>query len=90
MLSGRSPAGLPDPERTGRVNPARIKTLAQWTVKDWLDVLRVDLLGADFFTKQAFFHMGEAGGALAFLASDEAKFITGTTLAVDGGRLARL
>ena len=150
------------------------KTLAQWTAKDWLDVLRVDLLGADFFTKQAFLHMGEAGGAIvniasvhavmtsanaapyaaakaamasltrttsiegrarriranavlpgaidtpmlwanpnviagievidrrdvgqpediaaavAFLASDEARFITGTTLAVDGGRLARL
>ncbi|MDQ3058946.1 MAG: SDR family oxidoreductase [Pseudomonadota bacterium] len=150
------------------------KTLAQWTARDWLDVLRVDLLGADFFTKQAFLHMGEAGGvivniasvhavmtsanaapyaaakaamasltrttsiegrarriranavlpgaidtpmlwtnpnviagievidprdvgqpediaaAVAFLASDEARFITGTTLAVDGGRLARL
>jgi NAD(P)-dependent dehydrogenase (short-subunit alcohol dehydrogenase family) len=27
---------------------------------------------------------------VAFLASDDAKFITGTTLAVDGGRLAKL
>ncbi|MDB5743772.1 MAG: 3-oxoacyl-[acyl-carrier-protein] reductase [Polaromonas sp.] len=150
------------------------KTLAQWTADDWLAVLRVDLLGADFFTQQAFLHMGEAGGviiniasvhavetsanmapyaaakaamvsltrstaiegrdrniranavlpgaidtpmlwrnpnlrsgvetldrrdvgqpedvaaAVAFLASDDAKFITGTTLAVDGGRLAKL
>lgn len=150
------------------------KALTQWTTQDWLDVLRVDLLGADFFTKQAFLHMGEAGGvivniasvhavmtsanaapyaaakaamvsltrstsiegrargiranavlpgaidtpmlwrnpnvasgietidrrdvgqpedvaaAVAFLAGDEAKFITGATLAVDGGRLARL
>ena len=150
------------------------KTLAEWTADDWLAVLRVDLLGAAFFTRQAFLHMGEAGGAIvniasvhavmtsanaapyaaakaamlsltrttsiegrdrhiranavlpgaidtamlwsnpnvksgaetidkrdvgqpddiagavAFLASDDAKFITGATLAVDGGRLARL
>ena len=42
---------------------------------------------------------GAAGGigkpehiavAVAFLASDDAKFLTGTTLAVDGGRLAKL
>ena len=150
------------------------KTLAEWTGDDWLAVLRVDLLGAAFFTKQAFLHMDKAGGAIvniasvhavmtsanaapyaaakaamlsltrttsiegrerhiranavlpgaidtpmlwnnpnlksgletidkkdvgqpadiagavAFLASDDAKFITGATLAVDGGRLARL
>ena len=151
------------------------KTLAEWTADDWLKVLRVDLLGAAFFTKQAFLHMdAERGGAIvniasvhavmtsanaapysaakaaklsltrttsiegrdrkiranailpgaidtpmlwdnpniksgaetidkkevgqpediaaavAFLASADAKFITGTTLAVDGGRLAKL
>lgn len=150
------------------------KTLQQWTGDDWLKVLRVDLLGAAFFTKQAFVHMGDAGGAIvniasihalmtsanaapyaaakaamlsltrttsiegrprkiranavlpgaidtpmlrdspniksgvetidpsdvgspadiaaavAFLASEDAKFINGTTLTVDGGRLARL
>jgi NAD(P)-dependent dehydrogenase (short-subunit alcohol dehydrogenase family) len=150
------------------------KTLAEWTGDDWLKVLRVDLLGAAFFTKQAFIHFGEKGGAIvniasvhavetsanaapysaakaamlsltrttsiegrdvkiranavlpgaidtpmlwenpnvksgaetidkrdvgqpediaaavAFLASGDAKFITGTTLAVDGGRLAKL
>jgi NAD(P)-dependent dehydrogenase (short-subunit alcohol dehydrogenase family) len=150
------------------------KALTEWTADDWLAVLRVDLLGADFFTKQAFLHMAEPGGAIvniasvhavmtsanaapyaaakaamvsltrttsiegrdrniranavlpgaidtpmlwsnpnvrsgaetfdkrdvgkpediaaavAFLASDDAKFITGTTLTVDGGRLARL
>lgn len=155
------------------------KTLAEWTGDDWLKVLRVDLLGAAFFTKQAFLHMGQRpdgsrGGsivniasvhaietsanaapysaakagmlsltrttsiegrdvgiranavlpgaidtpmlwenpnvksgaetidkrdvgapedvaaAVAFLASDDAKFITGTSLAVDGGRLAKL
>ena len=168
-------------ERFGRldiiVNNAGLmtfKTLAEWTGDDWLKVLRVDLLGAAFFTKQAFLHFGDKGGAVvniasvhaietsanaapysaakaallsltrttsiegrdvkiranavlpgaidtpmlwdnpnvksgaetvdqrdvgtpqdiaaavAFLASDDAKFITGTTLAVDGGRLAKL
>lgn len=32
----------------------------------------------------------DLAAAIAFLAADEAKFITGTTLAVDGGRLAAL
>lgn len=150
------------------------KTLAEFTGDDWLKVLRVDLLGAAFFTRQAFLHFGDKGGAIvniasvhaietsanaapysaakaallsltrttsiegravgiranavlpgaidtpmlwdnpnvksgaetidrrdvgtpediasaaAFLASDDAGFITGTTLAVDGGRLAKL
>ena len=150
------------------------KTLAEFTGDDWLKVLRVDLLGAAYFTRQAFLHFGDKGGAIvniasvhavetsanaapyaaakaallsltrttsiegrdlgiranavlpgaidtpmlwenpnlksgaetldkrdvgrpediasavAFLASDDARFITGTTLAVDGGRLAKL
>jgi NAD(P)-dependent dehydrogenase (short-subunit alcohol dehydrogenase family) len=150
------------------------KTLAEFTGEDWLKVLRVDLLGAAFFTRQGFLHFGDKGGAIvniasvhavetsanaapysaakaallsltrttsiegrdlkiranavlpgaidtpmlwdnpnvksgaetidkrdvgtpadvaaavAFLASEDAKFITGTTLAVDGGRLAKL
>lgn len=150
------------------------KSLAEWTGDDWLKVLRVDLLGAAFFTKQAFLHMAAEGGAIvniasihavqtsanaapysaakaallsltrttsiegrarhiranavlpgaidtpmlwdnpnvksgaetidksdvgapadiaaavAFLASNDARFITGTTLTVDGGRLAKL
>jgi NAD(P)-dependent dehydrogenase (short-subunit alcohol dehydrogenase family) len=168
-------------ERFGRVdvivNNAGLmtfKTLAEFTGDDWLKVLRVDLLGAAFFTRQGFLHFGEKGGAIvniasvhaietsanaapyaaakagllsltrttsiegrdvkiranavlpgaidtpmlwenpnvksgaetidkrdvgtpediagavAFLASDDAKFITGAALAVDGGRLAKL
>ena len=149
------------------------KPLPEWTGQDWLRILRVDLLGAAFFTAEAFRHM-TAGGSIVnvasvhavmtsslvapyaaakaallsltrstaiegkphgiranailpgaidtpmlwsnpniksgeekldaadvgepediaaaamFLASDEAKFITGTTLTVDGGRLAKL
>ena len=150
------------------------KPLAEFTGADWLQVLGVDLLGAAYFTRQAFLRMGEAGGAIvyvssvhacmttanvapyaaakaallslarsasiegrergiranailpgaietqmlrdnpnlesgaerldprdvgapedvaaavAYLAGDEARFVTGTTLVVDGGRLARL
>ena len=150
------------------------KPIADWTGDDWLKVLKVDLLGAAYFTRQAFLHMGAAGGAIvnvasvhalrttanvapyaaakagllsltrsaaiegrergirvnavlpgaidtpmlwhnpnlasgaevidkrdvglpddiaaavAFLAGAESRFVTGTTLAVDGGRLARL
>ncbi len=150
------------------------KSLAEFTGDDWLKVLRVDLLGAAFFTRQGFLHFGEKGGAIvniasvhaietsanaapysaakagllsltrttsiegrdvkiranavlpgaidtpmlwenpnvksgaevidkrdvgtpedvaaavAFLASEDARFITGTSLAVDGGRLAKL
>lgn len=150
------------------------KGLGDWTGDDWLRVLRVDLLGAAFFTKQLFRHVGASGGSIvniasvhaietsanaapysaakagmlsltrtssiegrdkgiranailpgaidtpmlwenpnvksgaetidkrdvgrpadiaavaAFLASDDARFVTGTSLPVDGGRLARL
>ncbi len=32
----------------------------------------------------------DVANAIAFLASDEAHFITGTSMEVDGGRLAKL
>ena len=45
------------------------KKLSEWTEDDWLKVLRVDLLGAAFFTKQLFLHAGEKGGAIVNIAS---------------------
>ena len=45
------------------------KTLAEWTEADWLKVLRVDLLGAAYFTKQVFLHGGPAGAAIVNIAS---------------------
>jgi NAD(P)-dependent dehydrogenase (short-subunit alcohol dehydrogenase family) len=46
----------------------QFKPLEQFTGADWLKVLGVDLLGAFFFTKQAFLHMGN-GGAIVNVAS---------------------
>ena len=54
------------------VNNAAIMTftpLAECTADEWLAVLRVNLLGAAFFTRQAFRHMGSAGGAIVNVAS---------------------
>jgi NAD(P)-dependent dehydrogenase (short-subunit alcohol dehydrogenase family) len=44
------------------------KPLEEHTVDDWLKVLRVDLLGAFFFTREAFQRMG-AGGAIVNVSS---------------------
>ena len=62
-------------ERFGRldvvVNNAGLmefKPLDTLTGDDWLRVLNVDLLGAFFFTKQAFLHM-KPGGAIVNIAS---------------------
>jgi NAD(P)-dependent dehydrogenase (short-subunit alcohol dehydrogenase family) len=44
------------------------KPLEQFTGEDWLRILGVDLLGAFFFTKQAFLHM-RGGGAIVNVAS---------------------
>ena len=44
------------------------KPIAEQTEDDWLRILRVDLLGAVFFTRQAFLHM-RTGGAIVNVAS---------------------
>ena len=45
------------------------KTLDQWTADDWLKVLRVDLLGAAFFTRELFRRVGPEGGAIINISS---------------------
>jgi NAD(P)-dependent dehydrogenase (short-subunit alcohol dehydrogenase family) len=44
------------------------KPLEELTGEEWLQIMRVDLLGAFFFTKQAFIHM-KAGGAIVNVSS---------------------
>ncbi len=51
------------------------KPLEEQTEDDWLRILRVDLLGAFFFTKQAFLHM-KPGGAIVNVSSIHAEETT--------------
>ena len=51
------------------------KPLADFTQDDWLKVLKVDLLGAMHFTRQAFAHM-TSGGAIVNIASVHAVMTT--------------
>jgi NAD(P)-dependent dehydrogenase (short-subunit alcohol dehydrogenase family) len=51
------------------------KALPDFTQDDWLEVLKVDLLGAMHFTRQAFAHMDQ-GGAIVNVASVHAMMTT--------------
>jgi NAD(P)-dependent dehydrogenase (short-subunit alcohol dehydrogenase family) len=66
------------------------KTLAEWTAEDWLKVLRVDLLGAAFFTKQMFLHAGTAGGAIVNIASVHAERTTANAAPYSAAKAAVL
>ena len=46
--------------------------------------------GAETIDKRDVGTPEDIAAAVAFLASDDARFVTGTSLAVDGGRLAKL
>jgi NAD(P)-dependent dehydrogenase (short-subunit alcohol dehydrogenase family) len=48
------------------------KPIEELTTEDWIRVLSVDLLGAFYFTKQAFLHM-KNGGAIVNVSSVHAK-----------------
>ncbi|MGE5384615.1 MAG: SDR family NAD(P)-dependent oxidoreductase [Betaproteobacteria bacterium] len=48
------------------------RPIVELTGADWLRILNVDLLGAFYFTKQAFLHMG-AGGAIVNVSSIHAE-----------------
>jgi NAD(P)-dependent dehydrogenase (short-subunit alcohol dehydrogenase family) len=48
------------------------KPIEELTTEDWIRVLSVDLLGAFYFTKQAFLHM-KGGGAIVNVSSVHAK-----------------
>lgn len=66
------------------------KTLAEWTADDWLKVLHVDLLGAAFFTKQAFLHFGDKGGSLVNIASVHAQATTANIAPYSAAKAALL
>lgn len=51
------------------------KPLQEHTAEDWMRVLHVDLMGAFFFTRQAFEHMS-AGGAIVNVSSIHAEETT--------------
>ena len=52
------------------------KPLEEHTADDWLRILRVDLLGAFYFTKQAFLKMGAGGGTIVNVSSIHAEETT--------------
>jgi NAD(P)-dependent dehydrogenase (short-subunit alcohol dehydrogenase family) len=49
------------------------KGLGEWSAADWMKVLQVDLIGAAMFTREAFRHMGEEGGAIVNISSIHAR-----------------
>ena len=51
------------------------KPLEEHTEEDWMKVLHVDLMGAFYFTKQAFLRM-KPGGALVYVSSVHAEMTT--------------
>lgn len=65
------------------------KPLEQHTAQDFLQVLQVDLMGAFFFTKQAFLHM-KNGGAIVNVSSIHAEQTTPLVTAYAAAKAALL
>ena len=86
MLSLTRSAAIEGREKGIRANavlPGAIDTPMLWenpNIKSGAEVIQKDDVGRP----------EDIAGAVAFLASEDAAFITGATLAVDGGRLAKL
>jgi NAD(P)-dependent dehydrogenase (short-subunit alcohol dehydrogenase family) len=64
------------------------KTLPEWTQADWERILRVDLLGAAFFTAEAMKHM--KGGAIVNVASIHALMTTASVAPYAAAKAALL
>jgi NAD(P)-dependent dehydrogenase (short-subunit alcohol dehydrogenase family) len=75
--------GKPKGIRANAILPGAIDTPMLWTNPNLKS-------GAEVLDKSDIGKPEDIATAAAFLASDEAKFITGVALNVDGGRLARL
>ncbi|MHA7179699.1 SDR family NAD(P)-dependent oxidoreductase [Arthrobacter sp. MDB2-24] len=66
-------------------------TVQDTSVDDWHRVIETDLSGVFYGTKAALGRGGlpeEVAAAILFLASEDARFITGVVLPVDGGTMA--
>ena len=67
------------------------KGLADWTGEDWLAVLRVDLLGAAFLTRELFRHADPArGGAIVNISSVHAVRTTANAAPYSAAKAALL
>ena len=75
--------GKPKGLRCNAVAPGAIDTPMLWDNPNIKS-------GAEVIAKQDVGRPDDIAAAVAFLASDEAAFVTGTVLFVDGGRLAKL
>src|SRR5215216_7557710 len=69
-----------------------LNTIVEATPEDWDRVMAVDGRGMFLtckFAVEAMLEQAKPGGSILFLASEEASFVTGAILPVDGGYLAR-